>query len=188
MTKYLILESQQSLPMADATRPGAGCWKLAPGRALSLRPWQPSEIAVVHGRVWLTMTGFSRTDVPGAVVDHVLQAGDRLTIPAGRHVVLEAWSPAQAPDEVVAFSWDVSAGVIVPMAPVAPMASPAPRAPQSAPSAPSDVAWERGVIQPLRDLAWAMAQVGAAAGRLALGVIHFALLRAASRRERAPSG
>ena len=151
-----VLESQQSVQAALAGRPAAGCWKLAPGRALSLHPRKRSVLEIAQGRVWLTLSGASPAD-------HVLQAGDRIAIAAGQHVVMEAWSPAGMAAEGVAFDWD--------------------RAPALAPVR-SAAEWECGVVQPLRDLGQAGGQALGAGGRLALGIARFALFWIAAPRER----
>jgi len=144
-----ILESQQSVQAPLAGRTAAGCWKLTAGTALSLRPRQRGVLEVAQGRVWLTA---------GGSADHVLLAGERWAVDAGQHVVLEAWSPADAAADPVAFRWDVAA---------------APRAAAE---------WEQGVAQPLRDLLQAVADALAAGGRLAAGLGRFALHRMAPQR------
>ncbi|RQO80704.1 DUF2917 domain-containing protein [Acidovorax sp. FJL06] len=185
-----VLESQQSVQAAVAGRPAAGCWKLAPGRALSLHPREPSVLEIAQGRVWLTLSGASPTplpadlpaDLPRGVADHMLQAGDRLAIAAGQHVVMEAWNPAGLPDGGVAFHWKGAAALANG---------------QGAHVLRRGADWECGVVQPLRDLAQALAQGGravgqagaqvlGATGRLALGIARFALFWIADLRERRP--
>jgi len=186
-----VLESQQSVQAAVAGRPAAGCWKLAPGRALSLHPREHGVLEIAQGRVWLTLSGASPTplpadlpaDLPHGVVDHMLQAGDRLAIAAGQHVVMEAWNPAGLPDGGVAFHWRGAAA----------------RAHgQGLHALRRGADWECGVAQPLRDLAQALAQGGravgqagaqvfSATGRLAFGVARFALFWIADLRERRPA-
>ena len=166
MSARNVLESQQSVQAAVAGRTAAGCWKLAPGRALSLHPRERSVLAIAQGRVWLTLSGASPAD-------HVLQAGDRIAIAAGQHVVMEAWSGSGCA-ESVAFRWDVLA---------------APALAQPASQAARD--WECGVVQPLRDLGQALGQggralgtalagVAGAGGRFAAGLARFVLLRIAA--------
>lgn len=182
-----VLESQQSVQAAVAGRPAAGCWKLTPGSALSLRPRQRSVLEIAQGRVWLTLSGTLPTDLPAdlprGVADHVLQAGDRLNIAAGQHVVMEAWNPAGVPGEEIAFLWND-----------APALAPA----QGSHTLRRGAEWECGVVQPLRDLVQALAQGGRALGlagvqvlsagsRLALGIARFALFRIAAPRERRPA-
>lgn len=65
-------------------RAAAGCWRLAPGRALSLKPRESGVLRIAQGRVWLT-GGASAQDL-------VLQAGDALPVAVGQHVVLEPWT------------------------------------------------------------------------------------------------
>lgn len=195
MSARNVLESQQSALAPVAGRTAAGCWKLAPGRALSLHPRETSVLEIAQGRVWLTLRGVSSAGVPASlpadvvrgVADHVLQAGDCITIAAGQHAVLEVWSPAGALQPEAAFRWDLAAGTAAALMPAAgPAVS----------SAGAD--WERGVVQPLRDLVQALAQGGRAtgqagalalraAGRLAWGITRFALFRIAAPRERTPA-
>ncbi|MFT4242315.1 MAG: DUF2917 domain-containing protein [Acidovorax sp.] len=78
MTIRSVLQSQQSAP--------AGCWRVAPGSALSLRPREDGVLHVASGRVWVTL----------GTADHVLHAGERLAIAPGQHAVVEAWDAAGA--------------------------------------------------------------------------------------------
>lgn len=191
MSARNVLESQQSVQAAVAGRSAAGCWKLTPGRALSLHPHERSVLEIAQGRVWLTLSGtlpsHQPTDMPAdlllGVADHLLQAGDRLDIPAGQHVVMEAWSPSGVPGEEVAFHWH---GV------------PAPVPAQGQRAQRPGAEWECGVVQPLRDLVQALAQGGravglagaqalGAGGRLVLGIARFALIRIAAPRESKPA-
>ena len=48
-------------------RAAAGCWRLAPGRALSLKPRESGVLRMAQGRVWLTGGASAQ--------DQVLQAG-----------------------------------------------------------------------------------------------------------------
>lgn len=82
--------AQRILESAPATAlPGA--WKLASGRAITLRPAVDGIVRVAQGRVWATVEGphGRRPDDSG---DHVLEAGRSLFVRAGQAVVLEAWS------------------------------------------------------------------------------------------------
>ena len=176
MSARNVLESQQSVQAAVAGRSAAGCWKLTPGRALSLHPRERSVLEIAQGRVWLTLSGASPAD-------HVLQAGDRIAIAAGQHVVMEAWTPAGLPGEDVAFHW---------------LGAPAPVPAQAQRALRPGAEWECGVVQPLRDLVQALAQGGravglagaqalGAGGRLVLGIARFALIRIAAPRESKPA-
>lgn len=172
MTPRNVLESQQSVHASLAGRSAAGCWKLATGTALSLRPRTHGVLQIAQGQVWLTLSG-SLADLPGAAADHMLQAGQQLAIAPGHHVVMEAWNPLGRAD-AVAFRWDSVA---------------APATAQSTSLAARD--WECGVVQPLRDLAHALGQGGralgaaladgaGAGGRFAAGLARFALYRIAT--------
>ena len=195
MSARNVLESQQSVQAAVAGRSAAGCWKLTPGRALSLHPRERSVLEIAQGRVWLTLSGTlprrQPADMPAdlpadwvfGVADHLLQAGDRLDIAAGQHVVMEAWTPAGSPGEDVAFHWH---------------GAPAPVPAQAQRALRPGAEWECGVVQPLRDLVQALAQGGRAVGlagaqalgagvRLVLGIARFALIRIAAPRESKPA-
>ncbi|PJI96091.1 hypothetical protein CLU85_0830 [Acidovorax sp. 69] len=176
MSPRNVLESQQSVQASVADRPAAGCWKLATGQALSLRPRTQGVLEIARGQVWLTLTG-ALADRPGAAADYVLRAGDRLVVAPGQHVVMEAWNPRKYPG-AVAFRWDGAA---------------APVAAQPAGGTARD--WESGVVLPLRDLVQALAQggravvdalaqVAGAGGRFAVGFARFALYRIAPQRQR----
>ena len=190
MTARNVLESQQSahaVHAAVAGRPAAGCWKLTPGRALSLHPRQHSVLEIAQGRVWVTVSGSLSAGAPSRDADQVLQAGDRLSVAAGQHLVMEAWSlPGGAPAEGAAFCWEGAA--------VAAAATVATRQP----AARATPEWECGVVQPLRDLLQALAQGGRAvataarlvlhaSGRLVWGATRFALFGIAAPRERRPA-
>lgn len=199
MSPRNVLESQQSVHADLAGRSAAGCWKLAAGRALSLHPRHPrqrSVLEIAQGRVWLTVSPASpwhsrqsAAAAASAAVDQVLQAGERLTIEPGQHVVMEAWSQSgEGPNaDAVAFRWD--------RAPAAAWA-PSLAGLQAHTSAASD--WECGVVQPLRDLVHALGQGGravgtaladmaAAGGRFAAGLARFALHRIAAPSTRKPA-
>ena len=201
MSPRNVLESQQSVHADLAGRSAAGCWKLATGRALSLYPRQRSVLEIAQGRVWLTLSPASPSNIrqsaaaaASAVVDLVLQAGERLTIEPGQHVVMETWSLDGERSHVaaVAFHWD--------LAPASAGAAASPTGPFTRPFAQSSAAsdWECGVVQPLRDLVHALGQGGravgtaladmaAAGGRFAAGLARFALHRIAAPSTRKPA-
>ena len=171
MSALHILESQQSVQAQRAGRTAAGTWKLAAGGALSLHPRERSLLEITHGRAWVTLGGEQAGD-------HVLEAGERLLVAAGQHVVLEVWNPSGRRQDGAMFCWEA----------VAPAVAHGARASVGA-------EWECGVVQPLRDLAQAVGQGGravataaagalGAAGRLALGVGRFALALVAAPRPR----
>ncbi|BEP93566.1 hypothetical protein GmRootA79_19500 [Acidovorax sp. A79] len=179
MSPRNVLESQQSVHASLAGRSAAGCWKLATGQALSLRPHTHGVLQIAQGQVWLTLSG-SLADLPGATADHLLRAGEQLAVAPGQHVVMEAWNPGGG-TEPVAFHWDGAA-------------APATTQPHSL--AARD--WECGVVQPLRDLGHALGQGGralgaalgevtGAGGRFAAGLARFALNRIAPQGQRRPA-
>lgn len=60
--------------------------KLAAGRTVSLRPRTASVLWVRQGRAWATL-GVQPCRRGGG--DYVLEAGERLAVPSGRHLVIE---------------------------------------------------------------------------------------------------
>jgi len=140
---------QSSLSVLSAAdRVSAGHWKLQAGRALSLHPRERGVLEIALGRAWVTVAG-----AHCASADHVLAAGERLVVEPGHHVVIEPW--AGSGWSAVAFRWDA--------APVA-----------TAVAAPAPTDWERGVAQPARELAQALAGVGRAAARVVAGFVAWA--------------
>ncbi len=195
MSPRNVLESQQSVHADLAGRRAAGCWKLAPGRALSLRPRQRSVLEIAQGRAWVTLADSARGwpwTARSAGADLVLQAGERLSIAPGRHVVVELWSaPGTEPHaaDALAFRWDVAPATCA-LVEARPQGSAA-----AAAAAAAAVEWDCAVVQPLRDLGDALAQGGravatavvdavAAGGRLAWGVVRFAWHRIATPQQR----
>ncbi|HEY8357642.1 MAG TPA: DUF2917 domain-containing protein, partial [Ramlibacter sp.] len=78
-----------------------GTWKLARGRAITLRPASNGILRVAHGRVWATLEG-PHGVTPADSGDHVLEVGRSMWIRAGQAVVVEAWNQRGASY----FSWD----------------------------------------------------------------------------------
>lgn len=177
MSSRTVLESQQSAIAPAAGRVLAGSWKLDAGRAITLNPRERSVLEISQGRVWLSVG--ARPGHPSeAAQDLVLVHGQTLVIERGQQVVMESWYLRGGAPSAVAFCWDT--------APVAALAVDA------------AVDWELGVAQPLRDLVCALGQggraVGAAvaatlgaSGRLAAGLLRFALHRIAPQRARMPA-
>jgi hypothetical protein len=126
-----------------------GTWKLARGRAITLRPTTDGILRIAHGRVWATVEG-PHGGTPCDSGDHVLEVGRSMFLRAGQRVVIEAWNTQGASY----FAWD-------PVLACAP-ATQAARLPWC------------GVVQPLRDLRLALALGLRALGQLAGGVAHLA--------------
>ncbi|HEY0825061.1 MAG TPA: DUF2917 domain-containing protein, partial [Ramlibacter sp.] len=103
-----------------------GTWKLARGRAVTLRPRTDGILRVAHGRVWATVDG-PHGGTPADAGDHVLQVGRSMYVRSGQRVVIEAWNRSGASY----FAWDP---VCVPAAAAPPRLDPA------------------AVLQPLADL------------------------------------
>ncbi|WP_440109634.1 DUF2917 domain-containing protein [Acidovorax sp. BL-A-41-H1] len=176
MSPRTELPSQPAAPASAARTPAAGCWKLAAGQALSLRPRTRATLQVAQGQVWLTVGG-SLAERSGTTADHVLRAGDQLAIAPGQHVVMEAWCPSN-PAGDAAFRWDHAE---------------APVPARHRASAACD--WECGVLHPLRELGAALGAGGRAlggalvdaadaGGRLAAGLARFAVHRIAAPQRR----
>ncbi|HEX2544021.1 MAG TPA: DUF2917 domain-containing protein [Ramlibacter sp.] len=147
MTARAITQLLQSAPATALP----GTWKLARGRAITLRPTTDGILRVAHGRVWATVDGpHGRT--PHDSGDHLLEVGRSMYLRAGQHVVIEAWNSTGASY----FAWD-------------PVFATAPAAAQ---------ARQRfnlsGVVQPLADLRMALGLALRAAGQLAAGVARLA--------------
>jgi len=129
-----------------------GTWKLARGRAITLRPGNDGIVRVAHGRVWATVDG-PHGGTPDSSGDHVLEVGRSMYIRAGQRVVLEAWNEAGASY----FAWD----------------------PVFAPAVAGRRLNFAVVLQPLGDLRMAasialraMGQLGAGLGRLSWELAH----------------
>ena len=177
-----VLESHQFEQAGLACRTAAGCWKLAHGTALSLRPRTHGVLQIAQGQVWLTLRG-CLAERPGVAADHLLRSGQQLAIAPGQHVVMEPWDPSGQAG-AVAFRWDgvtaAAAGLALGLA-----------------ARGWKCDWECGVVQPLRDLArafghggralrGALADIAGAGGRLAAGLARFALHRIAAPLQRRP--
>lgn len=93
-TIHRILESAPAAALP-------GTWKLARGRAITLRPVTDGIVRVAHGRVWATVEGPHGVR-PCDSGDHVLEVGRSMYVRAGQAVVLEAWNPSGASY----FAWD----------------------------------------------------------------------------------
>jgi hypothetical protein len=121
-----------------------GTWKLARGRAVTLRPLTDGILRIAHGRVWATVEGPHGLG-PTDSGDHVLEVGRSMYLRAGQRVVIEAWNCSGASY----FAWD----------PVFATATAARARPNQA-----------VVLQPLADLRIALGLAGRALGQLATGL------------------
>ena len=141
-----FVDSLLSAPAA----PLPGTWKLARGRAVTLRPANDGILRVAHGRVWATVDGPHGTG-PRDSGDHVLEVGRSMYVRAGQRVVIEAWSHETASY----FARD-------PVFAAAPQRAAAPRVSAAV------------VLQPLADLRAAVGLGLRALGQLAGGIVHLA--------------
>ena len=87
-----------AIPAAPAL---PGTWKLARGRAITLRPAASGILRVSQGRLWATVDG-PHGRAPDDSGDHVLQPGRSMFLQARQRVVIEAWTP----DGDACFSWE----------------------------------------------------------------------------------
>jgi hypothetical protein len=128
-----------------------GTWKLARGRAITLRPATNGILRIAHGRVWATIDG-PHGGTPTDSGDHMLEVGRSMFVRVGQRVVIEAWNQHGA----AYFAWDpVFAPVAVPVE-------------------------QRRlntaiVLQPLADLRAALGLAGGAFGRLLVGLGRLAM-------------
>lgn len=122
----------------------AGCWKLAPGRAMTLRASQTGELRIAYGRVWVTFDNAGQ-DSKVRAGDYFLNKGERLQLLPGQALVMESFAGKQAAAPVY-FSWDPVFAAVAVKAPV-------------------------GVAQPLIDLRMALGLVVGAVGRLTRGLL-----------------
>lgn len=122
-------------------------------------------------------------DLPAALTDQVLTAGDRLIVPAGARVVIEDWAVPGQPRDGAAFRWDTEASLALPCVDPAranpqipphtdgrtqsgrstfpsPCVANALNAPTASSSRRLGADWEAGVVLPLRDWVQALVQGG----------------------------
>ena len=137
MTARAIAQLLQSAPATALP----GTWKLARGRAITLRPASDGILRVAHGRVYATVDG-PHGGTPCDAGDHVLEVGRSMYLRAGQSVVIEAWNAHGASY----FAWDPVAAPVRPRVTVA------------------------AVLQPLADLRAAASLALRAAGQLTSGV------------------
>ena len=143
------MASQNFTTTHQSTAATAGSWKLAGGRAMTLRPRESGLLRIVQGSVWVTGDG----PHPGPLNDQgdlILHAGEDLPVRRGQRVVVEAHDrrlPAY-------FTWD-------------PVPEPAPRRLRAA-----------ALAQPAEDLRLAVVLGARASGRLlaALAALGWAWL------------
>jgi hypothetical protein len=149
MTPQTLTQTQQS-PASHAL---PGTWKLAAGRAITLRPRENGVLRVAHGQLWVTFDG-PHTGPRNDLGDHFIGVGEQLRLHAGQRLVAEAWNGG-AP---AYFSWD-------PL----PERSEAPRI--------------AAVLQPLADLRLAWSLGAGAIARLVTGLGRLAWSALAGRRD-----
>jgi hypothetical protein len=156
MAPQTFSQTQQSL---SAALPGT--WKLAGGRAITLRPREAGILRVAHGQIWATFDG-PHGGPPTDLGDHVIGVGGELKVRAGQRLVVETWS-ATTP---ACFSWDP---LPLPVLAAAPRLAP--------------------VLQPLADLRMALVFGAGAVGRLVAGVASVAWeLASGAGRKSSPCG
>lgn len=138
----MVLPSDPGLQQSMRAAALAGCWKLAPRRALSLRPRAAGLLLIAQGQAWATL-GVRPQGHGNESGDHCLQAGQQLLVRAGQHLVLESFD-----DAPVCFDWT----------------------PLPSSSRGQRLGRDGAVAQPLRDLRQALGLAGGALVRLLLGL------------------
>ncbi len=126
--------------------------RLEARQAISLRSPVPRCLHITQGRAWVTL-GVPARGAGNALGDHMLEAGQRLRVPAGARLVMEPWQPGQ--DEPVHFEW------------CALSAEPG--------------RFGREVARPTRELVVALGQAAGAFGRLVRGVLGYSEFLVAGR-------
>lgn len=139
----------ETLAQSQETSSLSGCWKLAAGRAVTLRPRKPGVLKIAHGQMWVTVDG-PHAGAANALGDHVLAPGEALQIQAGQRIVIESWGlKTQAP---AWFSWDYVAEPVL-----------------------EPVRWSQAVAQPLADLRLAAVLGAGAVARLVVALVRLPL-------------
>jgi hypothetical protein len=82
---------------------GARTWQLSKGRAMTLHARHATELQVQGGCVWVTLDG-PHGGAPNNSGDVFLNAGSRLQVAAGRHLVIEAMDTASG--NAAQLSWN----------------------------------------------------------------------------------
>ena len=127
-----------------------GCWKLAAGRALTVRAAQAGVLRIAHGRVWATFD-LAEGDSRVRAGDHFLSRGESLELQAGQSLVIESYGSGQPTSAY--FSWEPAAARALAFQPAA-------------------AGWRAEVLQPLSDLRTAGGLATAAMARLASGLVR----------------
>lgn len=158
MVTHTVFELQSSCTGVSLP----GCWKLAPGRAISLQPRETGVLRIAQGQVWATLAG-PHQGHGNESGDHFLQHGQQLGVRAGQHLVFEPWGEGcGAP---VYFEWT----------------------PVSSAASEHASRWHQAVVQPLHDLGLALLMAGRALGRLVMGLAGYGEYLAAGRGRVMPS-
>lgn len=152
----MVTKNFLELHQSNACPAVSGCWKLMPGRAISLLPREAGVLRIARGQVWATVNGphEGRGNESG---DHFLQVGQQLAVDAGQRLVFEPWGGAQ--ESPVYFEWTPGPGG----------------------AAVCASRWHGAVVQPLRDLGWSLLMAGRALGRLVVGLAGYGDYLAAGR-------
>lgn len=66
----------------------AGCFRLEPGRAITLAPVRPGRLRIAQGRAWVTLGGPYQGPLNDQG-DRCLESGDTLDVPARASLVME---------------------------------------------------------------------------------------------------
>src|SRR3954471_16146049 len=79
-----------------------GGWLLGEGRVLRLQLREPRYLRAMQGSLWVTFDARGPQSAVRGAGDHILLAGERLLVPAGRTVVLSVGGARTAG---AAFDW-----------------------------------------------------------------------------------
>lgn len=98
---FIVSKIASKIASRRGLEPGPREVPLAAGRAATLQARRRSCLVVLQGRAWATL---SNPAGGSAALDHVLNAGDALQMPAGALLVMEAW-PGEHTDRPLRFRW-----------------------------------------------------------------------------------
>ncbi|MES2880153.1 MAG: DUF2917 domain-containing protein [Pseudomonadota bacterium] len=105
----MLTKTSLELQLTPSTRSLSACWRLMPGRAVSLQPREAGVLHIEQGRAWVTFDG-PHSGHGNESGDQFLHAGQELTVRAGQRLVLESWS--LVPEMPVCFEWSPAPNVM----------------------------------------------------------------------------
>ncbi len=99
---FIVSKFASKIASRCGLEPGPREVPLAAGQAATLQARHSSCLVVLQGRAWATL---SNPAGGSAALDHVLNVGDALQMPAGALLVMEAW-PGEHTDRPLRFRWN----------------------------------------------------------------------------------